>query len=56
MFDDNNSNELDINEFRIMIKTISQQFKDEKIEPFFHLFDKSDDGKINFDEFKIILE
>lgn len=41
MFDDNNSNELDLDEFRLMIKTISSKFNKDLVVQFFNALDKS---------------
>jgi Ca2+-binding EF-hand superfamily protein len=38
-----------------MIRTINSKFDDVLINEFFDTFDQSNDGKINFEEFKKIL-
>ena len=47
MFDDNNSSELDFDEFSAVLHCISNTFKKNTIEKLFKQFDVSKDGKIS---------
>ena len=49
MFDSNNSNEIDFNEFCNILKCIEVNFS--HAEKLFKFFDKNNDGKINKEEF-----
>ncbi|EGR28906.1 hypothetical protein IMG5_167000 [Ichthyophthirius multifiliis] len=51
IFDDDNSKDLNINEFRKAVKDIQVDITDQQIQEVFEYFDKDGSGSINYDEF-----
>lgn len=51
MFDDNQTDELDFEEFLAILNCISNKFQTQQAKELFNIFDVSNDGKITKEEF-----